>query len=326
MVKPAGSSSTSAASRRPETLVGWMESLADRTRLRLLRILEQHDLGVVELCEILQLPQSTVSRHLKILADQGWLHNRRNGTTRLYRMSLDELDPAARKLWTLAREQTDGWPTIRQDELRLERRLRHRETDSQAFFAGAVGKWDRIRRDFYGESFTTSAMLALIPGDYVVADLGCGTGAVTAQLAHHVKRVIGVDSSPAMLKAARKRIGDRANVDLLRADLSSVPLESNSCDAALLLLVLAYAPDPAPVLREASRILKLGGKLVIVDLLPHDREDFRRQMGQAGMGLSLEQVHQLQTAASLVPAHCAPLSPEPNVKGPALFLCVSRKQ
>jgi ArsR family transcriptional regulator len=302
-----------------------MESLADRTRLRLLRILEQHDLGVVELCEILQLPQSTVSRHLKILADQGWLHNRRNGTTRLYRMSLDELDPAARKIWMLAREQTDGWPTVRQDELRLERRLRHRETDSQAFFAGAVGKWDKIRREFYGESFTTSAMLALIPGDYVVADLGCGTGAVTAQLAPHVHRVIGVDSSPAMLKAARKRVGNRENVDLLRGDLAAVPLESGSCDAALLLLVLAYAADPTPILREAARILKPGGKLVIVDLLPHDRDDLRRQMGQARMGISLEEIQQFEAEAGLTPLQTKPLPPEPQVMGPAQFLSISRK-
>ena len=91
-----------------------MESLADRTRLRLMRILERNELGVIELCEVLQLPQSTVSRHLKLLSDQDWIHHRRSGTTRLYRMILEELDPAARKLWLLAREQTDEWPTVRQ--------------------------------------------------------------------------------------------------------------------------------------------------------------------------------------------------------------------
>src|SRR5690348_1434754 len=140
-------------SKSPQNLVGWMEGLADRTRLRLLRLLERQELGVVELCDILQLPQSTVSRHLKVLSDQGWLHSRRIGTTHLYRTILDELDPAARKLWLIAREQTEDWATTRQDELRLVRRLRHRESTSQTFFAGAAGKWDKLRRELYGESF-----------------------------------------------------------------------------------------------------------------------------------------------------------------------------
>src|SRR5205809_7677905 len=101
--------------RHPERLVGWMESLADRTRLRLLRLLERHELGVVELCDVLQLPQSTVSRHLKVLTDDGWTCSRRQSTTHLYRTILDELDPPQRRLWLLAREQTEGWPQIAQD-------------------------------------------------------------------------------------------------------------------------------------------------------------------------------------------------------------------
>src|SRR3954463_13568941 len=114
-------SSTEPAATRPDLLLGWMTSLADATRLRLLRLLERHELGVVELCDVLQLPQSTVSRHLKVLADEGWARRRRHGTTSLYRTILDELDPAARKLWLLAREQTDDWPAVQQDQLRLAR-------------------------------------------------------------------------------------------------------------------------------------------------------------------------------------------------------------
>jgi ArsR family transcriptional regulator len=300
-----------------------MESLADRTRLRLIRILERNELGVVELCEILQLPQSTVSRHLKLLSDQRWIHHRRSGTTRLYRMILEELDPAAKKLWLLAREQTDEWATVRQDELRLLRRLRSRETDSQAFFASAVGQWDKTRNELYGQSFTLSAMLTLLPSEFIVADLGCGTGAVAVQLAEHVQRVIGVDSSAAMLKAARKRVGDLDNVDLLRADLASIPLKDASCDAAMLLLVLTYAADPALVLREAARLLKPGGKLVIVDLLTHDREDFRRQMEQARMGFSADEMQRLLLEAGLSKPDFRALPPEPNVKGPALFLATA---
>jgi SAM-dependent methyltransferase len=272
------------------------------------------------LCDILQLPQSTVSRHLKILADQKWVRSRREGATHFYRTILDELDPAARKFWLLAREQTDDWATVHQDELRLLRRLRHRETDTQAFFAGAANQWDKLRRELYGESFTSSAMFALLPSDYIVADLGCGTGQTTALLADHVKQVIGIDSSAAMLKAARKRIGERENVDLFRADLENLPLEDASCDAALLLLVLTYVPTIHPVLREARRILKPSGKIVIVDLLLHDRDDFRRQMGQQHGGFELQQIQADFADVGFTGVNFNPLSPEQNVKGPALFL------
>ncbi len=302
-----------------------MGSLADRTRLRLLRLLERYELGVAELCDVLQLPQSTVSRHLKVLSDQGWARSRREGTTHLYRMILDELDPAARKLWLLAREQTEQWATIRQDELRLARRLRRRETDTQAFFAGAAGRWDKLRRELYGESFTGAATLALLPGEYVVADLGCGTGQVAALLSDCVGRVIGIDSSAAMLKAARKRLADRQNVELLRGDLAALPLDDAACDAALLLLVLTYLPQTAPALSEAHRILKPGGKLVIVDLLPHDREDFREMMGQVHSGLELPALTSDLQKAGYLSVTATPLTPERDAKGPALFIATATR-
>ena len=317
MVKTAGTT--------PDALLGWMECLSDPTRLRLLHLLERHELGVVELCDILQLPQSTVSRHLKVLSDQGWARSRREGTAHLYRVILDELDPAARRLWLLAREQTDNWATLQQDELRLIRRLNDRDADSQAFFAGAAGEWDKLRDELYGRSFTQSALLSLLPGDWVVADLGCGTAPVSAALAPHVKQVIAVDNSAAMLKAARKRTSHLDNVDLRRGDLDAVPVDAGSCDAALLLLVLAYVPDPAVVLKEAARVLKPGGKLVVVDLLPHDRDDFRRRMGQQRMGFTEDEVERLLSSAGLTSVTCGALPPEPNVKGPALFLATASR-
>src|SRR6476661_5036265 len=187
------------AAAKPDVLIARMESLADPTRLRLLRLLERHELGVADLCDVLQLPQSTVSRHLKVLADQRWVRSRRQGTNHLYRTILDELDAPARKLWLLAREQTDAWPTVEQDRARLVERLRARETSSEEFFAGAAAEWDRLRGELYGRHFTHAAMLALLPPDTVVADLGCGSASAAAQLAPHVKRVIAVDNSAAML-------------------------------------------------------------------------------------------------------------------------------
>jgi ArsR family transcriptional regulator len=311
----------SQSSSRPLVLLARMDSLADETRLRLLHLLEQQELGVVDLCDVLQLPQSTVSRHLKVLADQGWVRSRRLATTNLYRTLLDELDPAARKLWLLAREQTATWATLQQDALRLECRLRQRDVaDSQSFFAGAAGEWDRLRRELYGETFTTAAMLAMLDRDLVVADLGCGTGPLIEQLAPHVRQVIGVDNSAPMLRAAKKRLNAFGNVDLRKGDLQALPIQDAQCDASLLLLALTYVQDPIVVLKEMARVTKPAGRAVVVDLLPHDRDDFRRELGQLALGFSPKLVNEMMTAAGFGGVKCTPLAPEPDAKGPALFL------
>jgi ubiquinone/menaquinone biosynthesis C-methylase UbiE/DNA-binding MarR family transcriptional regulator len=305
---------------QPDALLGWMEGLSDPTRLRLLRLLERHELGVVELCDILQLPQSTVSRHLKILLDQGWARSRRQGTTHLYRTILDELEAPTRKLWLIAREQTENWPAIEQDRLRLDRRLEQRQQDSQAFFASAAGQWDKLRSELYGQFFTYSALLELLPRDLVVADLGCGTGQITQLLADHVKQVLAIDNSPAMLKAAKKRLGERANVDLRRGELQALPVDDTAVDAAMLVLVLSYVDAIEPVLKEACRILRPGGSLVVIDLLPHDRNDFRRQMGQLHLGFSQETLQQALIGAGLTEVITRPIPTERDTKGPALQL------
>lgn len=302
-----------------------MEALADGTRLRLLRLLERHELGVIDLCDVLQLPQSTVSRHLKVLGEGGWVRSRRQGTTHLYRMILDELEPATRKLWLLAREQSDDWATVTQDELRLTRRLKERQKESEAFFAGAASEWDKLRVEMYGKKFAREAMMALLPADWVVADLGCGGGGVTAELAAHVAKVYGIDNSQAMLKAAKKRVEGLENVELKRGDLEAIPLEDGSCDAAMMLLVLSYVAEPSVVLKEMGRILKRGGRAVIVDLLPHDRDDFRRMMGQVSLGFAREDWKREMEAAGLGDVKIRDLPPQEAAKGPGLFLGVAVK-
>ena len=310
----------------PNALFGWMEALADGTRLRLLRLLERHELGVMDLCDVLQLPQSTVSRHLKVLGEGGWVRSRRQGTTNLYRMILDELEPATRKLWLLAREQSDDWATVAQDELRLSRRLKERQKDSEAFFAGAAGEWDKLRVEMYGKKFAREAMFALLPGDWVVADLGCGGGGVSAELAEHVGKVYGIDNSPAMLKAAKKRVEGHENVELKRGDLEAIPLEDESCDAAVMLLVLSYVADAPVVLKEMARILKRGGRGVIVDLLPHDRDDFRRMMGQVSLGFARQDLKREMEGAGFGEVKIVDLPPEEGAKGPGLFLAAGVKR
>jgi ArsR family transcriptional regulator len=302
-----------------------MGALGDQTRLRLLRLLEGRELGVAELCEVVQLPQSNVSRHLKVLGDEGWVKSRRQGTVHLYRAAVADLDPAARKLWTVAREQTECWPAVKQDQLRLTRRLAEKRQAGEAFFAGAAGEWDKIRDEYYGREFSRRAMLAMIADDAVVADLGCGAGSIAAQLAPWVGKVIGVDSSAAMLKAAGKRTAQLANVELRRGELAAVPIESGSCDVALLLLVLSYLTDPKAAIREMGRILKAGGRAIVVDLLPHDREDFRARMGQQVLGFEIEAVKAMMRDAGMKLARAVELPPEAGAKGPNLFLVSGAK-
>lgn len=309
----------------PDQLLGWMESLSDPVRLRILRLLERHELGVNELCDVIQLPQSTVSRHLKLLLEQDWVKSRRQGTTHLYRMIVDELAGAARKLWLVTREQTESWSAAGQDQIRLDALIAKKQTDSQAFFAGAAAEWDRIRGELYGNNFTTKALLAMLPADAVIADLGCGSGAVSEMIAPFVKQVIAVDNSPAMLKAAKKRLENVNNVDVRRGELNALPIDDNTCSAAVVMLVLTYLTDFVAAIKEVRRVLKPGGRAIVVDLLPHDRDDFRRQLGQASLGFELEDFRTTLESAGFSHVLVQPLPPESNVKGPALFLAVAGK-
>lgn len=310
---------------KPDALVGRMESLADSTRLRLLSLLDRHELGVVELCEVLQLPQSTVSRHLKLLADERWVSSRRQGTAHLYRMTREAIDPHSRKLWTLAREQLEGWPTLAQDEIRLSQVLANRQPEEQDAFASKADNWDRIRDEFYGQSYLLEAALGLLPPSSIVADLGCGTGALSIRIAPHVAKVIAVDSSAAMLKTAKRKAEAFNNIEFLRADLAELPIEDASVDAAIMLLVLSYNPDPKPAVGELSRILKPNGKAVLVDLLAHDRKDFTQKMGQHHQGFTLKTLQSLMQTVGLENTTTHPIPPTPKGLALAFASGVKRK-
>jgi ubiquinone/menaquinone biosynthesis C-methylase UbiE len=126
-----------------------------------------------------------------------------------------------------------------------------------------------------------------------------------------------------MLRAARKRTAGLTNVDLRHGDLECLPVADVSCDAAILLLALTYVARPPQVLKEAARILQPQGKLVLVDLLPHDREDFQRQMGQQCRGFSTDQIREILGQSGFVSISANPLPPEVKAKGPALFLATA---
>ncbi len=307
-----------------------MSTLADPTRGRLLALLERRELAVTELCSALQLPQSTVSRHLKLLLDDGWLLSRRDGTSRLYRMEPEQLSGAARPLWRLAREQVAETAVAKQDGSRLRGVLASRRTRSREFFSSAAGQWDKLRRELFGVHSEVPALLGLLDGDWTVGDFGCGTGRVATALAPFVGRVVAVDSSSQMLEAARQRLSalgsELANkVELRQGELESLPLATAELDAAVLLLVLHHVVDPGEALLEVARSLKPGGRLLVVDMAPHEREEYRREMGHLWLGLPVERLDSWLRNAGFEGARVCPLPPDPEAKGPALFAATARR-
>lgn len=302
-----------------------LTALADLTRSRLLLVLERDALTVGELCQVLRLPQSTVSRHLKLLADEGWVSARAEGASNRYRAALRELDPAARQLWQLVGADIAKAPAARQDAVRLRAVLAERSTKSREFFATSAGQWDRLRSELFGARVELGALPALLDDQWTVGDLACGTGQVTASLAPFVRRVVAVDASAPMLAAAESRLASFGNVELHHGELEALPISDGALDAAVLSLALHLAPEPARVLAEAARVLNAGGKLLIVDMMPHERTDLSESMGHLWPGFDPETISTWARAAGFTASTYHPLPADPAAKGPTLFAAVLRR-
>ena len=309
---------------RPPAILDHLSALADTTRSRLLLLLDRHELTVSELCGIMQLPQSTVSRHLKALADSGWISARPEGTSNVYAMTRD-LDASARRLWALVREQVGPTPAAMHDQRRAQTVLAERRTKSQEFFTSSAGQWDRVRDDLFGDRFHLAALSAFADAAWTVGDLGCGTGQMTAALAPFVRHVIAVDASAAMLQAAKRRLQGVDNVELRRGELEALPIDDARLDAATLALVLHHLSEPARALAEVARVLKPHGTLLLVDMLPHDREIYRQQMGHVWLGFSEEHVRRILHETGFGGVRIVPISPDPKSKGPGLFVATAKR-
>jgi SAM-dependent methyltransferase len=287
-------------------------------RIRLLTALEANELGVSELCRVVQMPQSTVSRHLKALQVAGWIRRRAEGTSGLFRADTSELEPERLGVWNAIRASYSPTLLAEEDRLRLRSVLDART--GPGFFSTRSAEWDGVRRSLFGDHFLSPAFASLLPRTLQIADLGCGTGVALVELAPWVARVIGVDREGAMLDAAALRLRDRTNVELRKGGLEALPLEDAEVDAAICLLVLHHVPNLEPVFAEAHRVLRPGGRLVVVDMMAHDREDWRHTMGHAWLGFDPSSLARLAVASGLHATSWAPLVVEPEADGPPLFL------
>lgn len=304
-----------------------LAALSEMVRLRILRLLEREELSVGEVAKVVQLPQSTVSRHLKVLADGEWVLKRAEGTATFYRMILDDLPLASRQLWVAVREQVatgGGTADLGEDLRRLASVLAERREDSQAFFGRVAGQWDEVRNDLFGLRFTPLGLLHLLPRDWVVADLGCGTGNAAEVLSPVVKRVIAVDQSQPMLAAAKKRLGAAGNVEFVSGELTDLPLPSASVDAAVCILVLHHVKDADAAIGEMRRVVRPGGVVLVVDMLEHDRTTYRHTMGHHWLGFSERRILDAFSAAGLEGTRYQPLPSDPGGRGPGLFAATAK--
>jgi ArsR family transcriptional regulator len=308
------------------TVLEHMSALSDPVRCRMLLLLEKHELTVSELCAVLQMPQSSVSRHLKMLADDDWVASRRDGTSRFYSMAVDDLDGPASRLWPIIREQAAGTTAASQDDRRLRGVLSRRRAKSQEFFASAAGKWDHVREELFGGTFYLWAILGLVDPALVIGDLGCGTGQLAETIAPYVGRVIAIDGSADMLDAARRRLAGAGNVEVRQGELEALPLNAGELDVATLALVLHYSPEPQRALEEIARVVRPGGRILVVDMQPHDREEYQQQMGHVWLGFSEKQISRFLTSAGFDGVRVRPLPSDPDARGPALFAAIATRR
>jgi ArsR family transcriptional regulator len=292
----------------------------------MLAVLEGRELTVSELCDIVQLPQSTVSRHLKTLADGEWVTSRRDGTSRLYTLPFDDLDPSARNLWQVVREQVVSSPAASHDERRLKQVLTRRRSQSEAFFSSSAGQWDRLREELFGSTSYLRALAGLLDAGLVVGDLGCGTGIVSEWLGLFAERIIAVDASKEMLDAASERLAGQTHIELRHGSLEKLPIDDGELDLAFMMLVLHHLPEPRRALAEAARGMKPAGRLLILDMLPHEHEEYRQTMGHVWLGFDEKQMTQWLRAAGFNDVRWRALPPESKTKGPSLFVATARRQ
>ena len=285
-------------------------TLGDPTRVRILLLLEREELSVGELMEVLGMAQSRVSRHLGILREAGLVRDRRDGTYALYKfVSPDEA--AWRDAWALARSTLADDPATGLDQAKLARVLTAREGRERSFFDSVGGEWDALRKVWGDELLRARALSRLVPAGLQVADVGTGTGILALELAEIGCDVIAIDSSEAMLEAAARKLEAAGceRVALRQAEAEELPIADDAVDAAFAHMVLQYLESPERAIHEMARIVKPGGRVVLIDFADHDRAWMQAELGVRHMGFRLADVEAWLAAAGLLGVEIA-IQPE----------------
>lgn len=263
------------------------KALADETRLRLLGVLAAHELNVGEIVQVLDMGQSRISRHLKILMDAGLLACQRHGLWAFYSSSSAN---GSRALLAAVLEGLKDLPEHRQDMERAAQVLNDRRLSTTRFFDSVASDWNRLSREMLGDFALGPVIMKNLSASEArkgtVVDLGCGPGLLLGHLAGAAGRVIGVDNSSRMLDAAAKLLPEGPEVSLRIGDLEHLPLRDGEADAAIMSLVLHHLPAPQQGIVEMGRVVRPGGQAVLADFLLHDNEALRTRYGDRWLGFS----------------------------------------
>ncbi|MHC4252977.1 MAG: ArsR/SmtB family transcription factor [Planctomycetota bacterium] len=272
--------------------------LADATRLRAIRALAEAPLTVTELRSVLGVPQSTVSRHLGLMRKGGLVADRREGARVWYSLADGLLRHEA--LMGVIRESLGRLSDARADGRRLGKVLERRRTESREFFDSVAGSYHGIAEPGGGAEGLVSAMMMAMPKS-VVVDVGCGEGETAIRLARFGHTVHAVDSSRRMIAALRRRLRREGakRVKPHVGDIEKLPLEGALGDVVLLSQILHHAPRPGAAIREAARVAKPGGRVVVLDLLAHEQEWTRERMGDLWLGFALAEIARWMRDAGL---------------------------
>lgn len=303
-------------------LLAALEAAGEATRLRILALLAEGELTVTELMTILGQSQPRVSRHLKLLVEAGLVDRHREGAWAFFRLADSAIAGAVRDGIVTRLDQAD--PAITGDKRRLAAVRAERKDQAASYFAVHAADWDRIRALHVPEARVEAGVLALL-GDRrfdSVLDLGTGTGRMLEMLAPRAARAVGLDVSPAMLGVARVNLDAAGlkHVQLRQGDAYALPPDLQGFDLVILHQVLHFLDDPSRAVREASRALRPGGRLLVVDFAPHQEESLREHHAHRRLGFSPAEVEGYLTESGLRAEASAVLGPE---AGEAAKLAVS---
>ena len=296
--------------------LGVLRAAAEETRLRILALLAEGELSVSDLTDILGQSQPRISRHLKLLVEAGLIERHREGAWAFFRLNEVSAGLVEPLIAGLRRDR----PPLSEDRDRLEAVRGQRAAAAQTFFARLAPKWDSLRSLHVPEATVEAAVLDAL-GDRPVrtlVDLGTGTGRMLGLLAPRAERATGLDSSHAMLSVARANL-ERAGlsrVELRQGDIHAPPFGRESFDLVVVHQVLHYLDDPARALREATRLVAPGGRLLVVDFAPHALETLRETQAHRRLGFAADQIAGWLTDAGLDAVEHRDIAPTDGTEHP----------